>query len=120
MSKAFVSYVLEQLGGLPRVSARRMFGGIGLYCDGQFFGLIHHDTVFFNVNDTNREDYVARNMPAFRPYRDRPELSMSYFAVPVDALEDRDELTVWARKSVAAAASSAKPRKRRNKSPHKS
>ncbi|HEU4623572.1 MAG TPA: TfoX/Sxy family protein [Steroidobacteraceae bacterium] len=119
VSKVFLGYVLEQLGGLPRVTARRMFGGIGLYCDGQFFGLIDNDTVFFKVDDTNRPDYVARNMPAFRPFRDRPELSMSYFAVPIDALEDRDELTVWARKSVAAAASSAKPRKRRTKSPHK-
>jgi DNA transformation protein len=89
-----------------------MFGGIGLYSNGVFFGLIDNDTLFFKVNDSNRGDYVARNMAAFRPFRDKPDLSMSYFTVPADALEDRDELAVWARKSIAVAAASPKPRPR--------
>jgi DNA transformation protein len=105
----YLQYVLEQLSGLPRVTSRRMFGGIGLYCDGLFFGLIDNDTLFFKVDDSNRPDYVARGMAAFRPFPDRPDQSMSYFEVPADALEDRDELTAWARKSVAAALATAKP-----------
>jgi DNA transformation protein len=112
VSSDYLSYVLEQLAGLPRVTSRRMFGGIGLYSDGLFFGLIDNDTLFFKVNDSNRGDYVARNMAAFRPFPDKPDLSMSYFTVPADALEDRDELAVWARKSIAVAASSPKPRKK--------
>src|SRR5690242_13388021 len=112
VSSDYLSYVLEQLAGLPRVTSRRMFGGIGLYSDGLFFGLIDNDTLFFKVNDSNREDYVARNMAAFRPFPDKPDLSMSYFTVPADALEDRDELAAWARKSIAVAASSPKPRPR--------
>jgi DNA transformation protein len=112
VSSDYLSYVLEQLAGLPRVTSRRMFGGIGLYSDGVFFGLIDNDTLFFKVNDSNRGDYVARNMPAFRPFPDKPDLSMSYFTVPADALEDRDELAVWARKSITAAAASPKPRAR--------
>jgi len=112
VSSDYLSYVLEQLAGLPRVTSRRMFGGIGLYSDGLFFGLIDNDTLFFKVNDSNRGDYVARNMAAFRPFPDKPDLSMSYFTVPADALEDRDELAVWARKSIAVAASSHRPRPR--------
>lgn len=115
VNKDYLSYVLEQLAGVPRVTSRRMFGGIGLYSDGLFFGLIDNDTVFFKVDDSNRGDYVARNMPAFRPFRDKPDLSMSYFAVPADALEDRDELTVWARKSITVAAAAPKPRARKAK-----
>jgi DNA transformation protein len=103
VSPDYLQYVLEQLGGLARVTSRRMFGGMGLYCDGVFFGLIDDDTLFFKVDDTNRPDYVARGMAAFRPFKDRPDQSMSYFEVPADALEDRDELAVWARKSILAA-----------------
>ena len=99
----YLQYVLEQLGGLAHVTCRRMFGGMGLYCDGVFFGLIDNDTLFFKVDDSNRPDYVARGMAAFRPFRDRPDQSMSYFEVPADALEDRDELATWARKSLLAA-----------------
>jgi DNA transformation protein len=114
VSSDYLQYVLEQLSGLARVSSRRMFGGIGLYCDGVFFGLIDSDTLFFKVDDSNRGDYVARNMAAFRPVADKPDLSMSYFEVPADALEDRDELASWASKSVAVAVASAKPRKKRS------
>jgi DNA transformation protein len=111
----YLQYVLEQLSVLEHVSSRRMFGGIGLYCDGVFFALIDNDTLFFKVDDSNRGDYTARNMTAFRPFADKPDLSMSYFEVPADALEDRDELAVWARKSVAVAVAAAarKPRRAR-------
>ena len=110
VSKDYLQYVLEQLAALPRVTSRRMFGGIGVYSDGVFFALLDDDTLWFKVGDSNRGDYVARGMAPFRPFRDKPEFSMSYFEVPADALEDRDELAVWARKSVAAAVASAKPK----------
>jgi DNA transformation protein and related proteins len=113
VSSDYLQYVLEQLGGLAHVTSRRMFGGIGLYCDEVFFGLISDDTLFFKVDDTNRPDYVARGMAAFRPFADRPDQSMSYFEVPADALEDRDELTTWARKSLLAAATKTKARKKK-------
>jgi DNA transformation protein len=112
VSSGYLQYVLEQLAGVARVTSRRMFGGIGLYSDGLFFGLIDNDTLFFKVNDSNRGDYLARNMAALRPFPDKPDLSMSYFEVPADALEDRDELAAWARKSVAVAAAAPKPRPR--------
>jgi TfoX/Sxy family transcriptional regulator of competence genes len=39
-----------------------MFGGIGLYQDQRFFGIITSDTFYFKVNDANRGDYRARGM----------------------------------------------------------
>ena len=103
VSNDYVQYVLEQLAGLGRVTSRRMFGGVGLYCDSLFFGLIDDDTLYFKVNDANRPDYEARGMGPFRPFRDKPDVSMTYYEVPADALEDGDELVVWARKAVAIA-----------------
>ncbi len=64
-------------------------------------------------------------MAPFRPYRDRPEFSMSYFQVPVDVLEDATQLVEWARAAVHAAIdsparSAARPRtvKRAKRSVH--
>lgn len=121
-SSDYLQYVLEQLARLPRVTSRRMFGGVGLYSDGVFFGLIANDTVYFKVDDSTRERYVSRGCEPFRPYKDRPEVSMSYFQVPAGVLEDADELVPWARDAVRAAAASAEtkraPKKRaRRKSP---
>ena len=114
VTRNYLDYVLEQLTGLGDVSSRRMFGGVGLYNGELFFGLIDNDTLFFKVDDSNRSDYVARGMEAFRPFPDKPDHSMSYFEVPADVLEERDELTAWARKSVAIAAR-AKPHKKKPK-----
>ena len=40
VSDEFADYVVEQLSNWGEVSARRMFGGAGLYRDGTMFGLI--------------------------------------------------------------------------------
>ena len=113
MSAGYASYVLEQLTGLGQVTSRRMFGAVGLYQGGLFFGLVSGDTLYFKVGDRNRADYEERGMRRFRPYRDRPELSMTYYEVPADVLEDAEELIVWARRSVDEALSTAKRRTRR-------
>jgi DNA transformation protein and related proteins len=105
----FLRYVLDQLAGVGRVIPRRMFGGVGLYHEERFFGLIAGDTLYLKVNDSNRGDYEARGMRRFRPFPDKPYWSMTYYELPADALEDPDECAAWARKSVAIAAVAAKP-----------
>jgi len=115
VSNHYLQYVVEQLDRLPQVTSRRMFGAIGLYSGGVFFGIVDNDTLFFKVDDSTRESYIAHGSVAFRPYKDRPEVSMSYFQVPVEILEDADELMAWARAAVrvAAAVAAAKPVRRK-------
>lgn len=107
LSSDFLAYVLEQLAALRGVSSRRMFGGAGLYREEFFFALIADDVLYLRVDDSNRGDYTSRGMAAFRPYADRPHLSMSYFEVPADVLENAVELVSWAERSVAVAMSAA-------------
>ena len=99
----YLRYVLEQLAGLGQVSARRMFGAVGLYHEDRFFAIIAGDTLYFKVNDANRGDYETRGMARFRPYPDKPQLSMTYYEVPADILEDADQCAAWARRSAAIA-----------------
>jgi DNA transformation protein len=114
-SDEYLEYVLEQLSGLRGLVSRRMFGGAGIYQDELFFGLIFKGTLYFKVNDDNRANYESRGMARFRPYENRPQISLTYYEVPADVLEDRNELAVWARQSVLAAAASkvAKPSRRK-------
>lgn len=115
VSADYLQYVLDQLAALDHVSSRRMFGGAGLYCDELFFGLISDDTLYLRVDDSNRADYSARGAAPFRPYADRPELSMSYFEAPADVLEDARQLAEWARRSVRVAQRAPPGRKRRDR-----
>lgn len=102
----FLAYILEQLAGLPDLRSRRMFGGVGLYGGELFFGLIDDDTLFFKTDGTNSAEYVARKMPRFMPFPERPEAVMAYYQVPADIIEDNEALLDWARKSVAVALAS--------------
>jgi len=112
----YLAYILEQLEGLADIRSRRMFGGVGIYSGELFFGLIDDDTLFFKSDSTNSADYLARKMPRFMPFPDRPEAVMGYYQVPADVIEDAEELIGWARKAVAVALSSraakVRPRKK--------
>lgn len=115
VSASYLDYVLEQLAGLGEVHSRRMFGAVGLYRGEQFFGLIDDNVLYLKVDDGNRADFLARGMAPFRPYRDKPEYSMSYYQAPADVIEDAEQLAAWARAAVRAALetpSKARARKR--------
>lgn len=102
VSQEFQLYVVEQLNGVGYVATRKMFGGVGLYADGIFFALIADDTLYFKVDSTNQLDYESAGMDAFRPYPDKKR-TMQYYEVPIDVLEDLEQIDVWARKAIAVA-----------------
>ena len=107
----FRDFVLDQLAALRELRAKRMFGGIGLYSGERFFGIVAADELFFKVDDGNRGAYEAAGSEPFRPVAARP-VSMSYWRVPIEVLEDPSELRVWAENAIAAAerAAASKPR----------
>jgi DNA transformation protein len=111
----YLEYVLEQLATLPALRSNRMFGGIGLYSDGIFFGLIDDDTLFFKTDESNIAPYRERSMPRFMPFPDRPEAVLGYHQVPADVIEESETLVEWARRSVQVglAAQAAKAKSRR-------
>lgn len=111
VSADYLTYVVDQLSSFARITSRRMFGGVGLYADELFFALIADDCLYFKADDSNRADYTSLGARPFVPFPDDPKsISMSYYQVPAEILEDPDELAVWARKAqrVAAAAAAAK------------
>src|SRR5262245_61392309 len=115
VTEGFSQYVQEQLERVMPVGLRRMFGGIGIYSRGFFFALMDNDTLFFKVDETNRADFEERGMGPFRPFGD-DRMSMQYYEVPAEILEDVELLRSWVRKSVSAAMrKSAVKRPRRRK-----
>lgn len=111
VSPGFKAFVIEQLEHVGSIRAKSMFGGVGLYCNEYFFALIAEDRLYFKVDDSNRPDFEAMNMEPFRPYDD--DRTMGYWEVPVDVLEDVDELGAWAEKAVAITKKSKQKKKRK-------
>jgi DNA transformation protein len=103
VSNQYLDYLLGQLKGLGGVDARRMFGGLGLYSRGTFFGLLYKERLYFKTDDTTRPEYEARGCEGFNPRADLKSAKMTYYTVPAEVLEDEDEVVQWARKAVTAA-----------------
>jgi DNA transformation protein and related proteins len=114
VSPGFRDFVLDQLSALGDVRSRPMFGGVGLYLDEYFFGLLADDTLFLKVDDGNRPEFVKAGSRPFKPYAHRPA-TMQYYDVPLRVLEDADVLIEWAKGAVAAARRKgvARPKRRR-------
>ncbi len=106
VSEDFLDYVIDQLSSWGGVSARRMFGGAGLYRGGLMFGLVAEDTVYLRVDDTNRAAFESAGSEAFRPYGGTA--AMPYYELPVDVLEDAREFAEWSRKALDAASRNRK------------
>ena len=99
----FVAYVLELVQPLGRCSARKMFGGYGLYGDGLMFGLVFDGRLFLKVDDLSKSQFVAAGCgPFVYEGHDKP-IEMSYWTVPEAALESSEDMAPWARRAMAAA-----------------
>ncbi|MBI2820968.1 MAG: TfoX/Sxy family protein [Acidobacteria bacterium] len=109
---SFKEFTLEQLSDLAELVCRRMFSGWGLYSGEIFFGIISGGQLYLKTDATSRKRYLKMGMGPFRP---RPRQTLwSYYRVPVDVLEDRDRLRLWAETAVRAQRQS-KPARRRNR-----
>jgi len=111
----YVDYLVDHFEPLGEITARAMFGGHGLYCDGIFFALVASNAVFLKADDVNRPHFEAQGLKAFRPFEDQPGV-MQYYEAPAEMFEDTDALKHWAGGAVAAgvrAQAKKKPKKRR-------
>jgi DNA transformation protein len=100
-SKGFLAFVLDGLESLD-VTARKMFGEVGLYSGPVFFGIVAGDVLYLRVGDSNRASFSGADSKPFRPFADRPA-STKYFSVPPGVLESRDDLVAWSRAAIEAA-----------------
>ncbi len=111
----FVTHVVDMLEPLGPVSAKRMFGGYGIYLDGMMFALVADDTLYLKVDDESRSEFAAAGLEPFRYSKKGKTYEMSYHAAPEDALEDAELLREWARKAVDAAMRAARGERQEGK-----
>jgi len=98
---SFKDFIVDQLRDVKGLRVRRMFSGYGFYSDEVFFGIISKARLYFKTDARTRQAYLDRGMRAFRP-NPKQELQ-TYYEVPVEVLEDRDELARWASEAIRSA-----------------
>jgi DNA transformation protein len=81
-----------------------MFSGAGVYRDGVFFALATSDGGLYLKCDAEIEQsFRAAGSSPFIYGRDTRKVTMSYWSLPEEALDDPDALKVWAELAYQAA-----------------
>jgi DNA transformation protein len=115
-SKGFLELLEDLLSPLGPISVRRMFGGAGIYCDGQVFAFVDDDQLFLKTDAAGRAAFEEEGMGPFTyTTKHGPGTLMSYWRAPERLLEDPDEMVAWARTALGIARrAGAKAGSRRN------
>jgi DNA transformation protein len=85
-SQRNVDFILEQIAGAGGVSARKMFGEYGLYCDGRLVALVCDDQLFVKPTEAGRA-FIGEVDPV-SPY---PQARL-WYRIGDDQWDERDWL----------------------------
>jgi len=101
---SFHEYIMSEVfRDIEGITSRPMFGGWGIYKDGVFFALIGEGEIFFKVDESNQADYERHgSKPFVYTGHKNKDVTMSYWLLPGEIMENRDELIAWINKSVEA------------------
>jgi DNA transformation protein len=109
---SFKDFVFDQLSAMPGLRTKAMFGGHGLYAGEKFFGILMDGRLYFKIDGHTRPLYEQRGMGPFIYEKARRTMTMRYYEVPPEILENRTELIDWAKRAAQIANSRpAKPRR---------
>ena len=107
---SYVVFLVEQLCPLGEITAKSMFGGHCLYCDGTVFAIIASNTLYLKADSVNQRAFQERGLKPFNPF-DRPDGAMRYYTAPPEIFEDPDVMKHWAGGAIEAGRRSKKPKR---------
>jgi len=105
VSADFLNYAMDRLSSIDNIRSRAMFGGYGIFHEGLMFALIADDTLYFKVDESNRDIYEKAESQPF-PH------GISYWEVPAEVIEDKNRLVEWAMISMDIALRKARKKRR--------
>lgn len=99
----FIEYVVELMADWATVSARRMFGGYGLFREGLMFALVVGDELFFKTDAGNVTQFEQAGSRPFVYQGQNRVVQMSYWSAPASSLESSAEMGEWCHSAYGSA-----------------
>lgn len=103
VSDADLAFACELLADLGPLTLRKMFGGAGLYRDGQIFAIVNHEGQLYlkakGAFADMLKDEGGSPFSWIRP-SDNREMTMGYVSLPDAALDAPDLACQWARQAI--------------------
>lgn len=103
ISTDYLDYLRELLEWLPALRTKRMFGGAGFYSDELFFAIADDGGLYLKGDEQSSPAYRAGGGEQFS-YESKGKISrMNFWSVPIEVLEEPDELRRWVRMALDTA-----------------
>ena len=99
----FIPFVQELLEAWAPVSARRMFGGYGLYHEGLMFAIVMDQRLYLKADEVNRPEFEALGLAPFTYAIKGKAVALSYWAAPDAVFDAPEEAIHWAKSAWGAA-----------------
>lgn len=117
--EAYIEFLYELLEPAGKISARKMFGGHGIYCNGVMIGLVAEESLYLKVDEQTKALFSDAGCEPFIYQSKAKQVTMSYWSVPDDAMESSEQMLPWAKLAYAAALrkQQAAPIKKKAKKP---
>ena len=90
-------HLRDLFAGMPGLSIRRLFGGVGLYSDGVVFALGAFDEIWIKADAESQPLFEQAGSRPFRYRGKNRDVQLPYWSLPDQALDDPDEALKWAR-----------------------
>lgn len=95
--------VHDLLADILGIRSRRMFGGWGIYKRDKFFAIIMGGRLYLKARAELAAQFKKhRSKPFVYTRKPKKRVTLSYWSVPEDVLENRDEFFRWVEGSLAA------------------
>ena len=109
----FLVLVLDQMAALGAISARAMFGGHGLYCNGLFIAIVTGDKLYFKADAKSQPRFETRGLPRFQYQARGKTVQLLYYEAPPEVYEDTQAMLDWGQLALAAAVRARQPARRK-------
>ncbi len=102
----FVDYLHEVFQQFGPITARKMFGGHGIYHEGLMFALVTDDTLYLKADETSKQQFIDKGQTPFEYVKSNKTIQISYYSAPEEIYDDPDEAIYWAKLAYQAALNS--------------
>ena len=103
LDQSFTDYVVDLMQVAGPVSARRMFGGHGLFLGGVMIAIVFQRTLYFKVDADTEAVFREQGLQPFCYNRRGAMVALSFFEAPEAVFDDLDAMAQWSGAAYAAA-----------------
>ncbi len=109
----FVDSLLDLLIPLGEVTARKMFGGHGIYKDDAMFGLVADNHFYIKTDDENKDAFIEQGCEPFVfGVRNGKAIVSKYYEPPESAFINAQKMKPWAMLGIEASLRAPKKKKK--------